>query len=248
VAKKNPDKEAQLQAQKKHDDLIRFAKEAKALCESVGKGEKSTLALGELLVKVRELKPEGGVIKWIQANVGRDISAVNRCKYALSLADPESTRNKRKSAELSLADSNIPPKDRHEPEDADKANWWELKDIRKEVSTLKKAVIDGNVQDAVTCRRIIKGAVDAMVKRAEYFAVKRGRMEHGRNLKASGDPAGEKILATEFDERTIHRELYSEQMPREERARGYEKTPPLDFTGHKQEEIAEKADAAGAGE
>jgi hypothetical protein len=235
-------------AKMQHDEeLVELGKRAKELCEEVEKGEKSTHALGEVLVKVRELKPEGGVIKWIQTNVGKSVSAVNRCKYALSLADPNSTRNKRKSAELlSLVDPNLPPKDPREPDDAAKANWWELKDIRKEVSILKKAVIDGNVQEAVTCRRIIMGAIDAMVKRTEYIAFKRDRKELARNLKASGSPAGEKMLATEFDERTIHSELYSEQMPREERTRGYVETPPLDFTG-RQAEMAEKADSTGAG-
>jgi hypothetical protein len=37
-------------------------------------------------------------------------------------------------------------------------------------------------------------------------------------------------------------------MPREERTRGYEQTLPLDFSGNEQAEIAEKADAVGAGE
>jgi hypothetical protein len=237
-------------AKKQHDEeLVELGKRAKELCKRVEKGEKSTLALGKLLLKVRELAPEGGVIKWIQTNVGRSVSAINRCKYALSLADPDSTRNKRKSAEfLSLADPNIAPRNRPEPDDGTKANWWELKDIRKEVSLLKKAVIDGNVEDAVACRCIIMGAVDAMVKRTERFAFKHARKELARKLKASGDPAGRKILATEFDERTIHSELYSEQIPREERTRGYEKTLPLDFTGSQQEETAEKANAVGAGE
>ena len=237
-------------AKQQHDEeLVELGKRAKELCEMVAKGEKSTLALGEVLVKVRDLGPEGGVIKWIQKNVGKSVSAVNRCKYALSLADPASTRNRRKSAELlSLVDPNIPPKDPREPNDAAKANWWELEDIRKELSILKKAVINSNVQDAVTCRRIIMGAVDAMVKRAEYFAFKRDRNELARNLKASGSPGGDRILTTEFDERTLDRELYSEQMPREERTRGYVETPPLDFTGSQHAEIEEKADAVGAGE
>jgi hypothetical protein len=241
-------KTTKITARESANELVELGKQVKALCKNVEKGEKSTRALGRLLIRVRKLEPEGGVIKWIQTNVGRNVSAINRCKYALSLADPDSTRNKRKRAELlSLADPNIAPRDRPEPDDATKASWWELKEISKEVSLLKKSVIEGNVEEAITCRRMIMSAVDAMVRRTEYFASKLARKEFARIQKASGSPSGEKILATEFDERTIHRELYSEQIPREERARGYEKTPSLDFTGRQQAEMAEKADATGAG-
>jgi hypothetical protein len=212
-------------AKKKHDDdLIKFAKKARDLYKRAEKGEKSLLALGKLLVEVKRHNPRGGLTQWIQENIGNDISTRNRCNYAKSLADPNSKRNKKRCSE---------------PKNAVKVNWYELRDIRKEITLLMNSVVIGNVKEAFTCRRIIMGAVDAMVKRTEYFAFKWARKEHAKNLKRSGNPIGEKILATEFDEH----EFYPAPMPREERARGYEKEPELDFTG---EEIAEKAKEATA--
>jgi hypothetical protein len=214
-----------------NDKLDQFAKRAKALCKKTEDSEKSTLELGKVLLEVRTYNPHGGLKKWIQENIGSDVSTMNRCKYAISLADPKSQRNQKRKSE---------------PKSEVKVNWGEQKDIRKELPRLMKAVVAGNVAEAEMCRNIIMGAVDAMVKRTEYFAFKRARNKHAINLKASGHPTGEKILATEFDGPTIDRELYSEQIPREARARGYEKTADLDFTGRQQAEKAEKAEKAAA--
>jgi hypothetical protein len=221
-------KEAGRLAQKKHDDELRqLAKEARDLHKKAEKSEESLFELGKLLLRVRDYGPPRGLKAWIEENIGKDISTRNRCNYAKSLADPNSKRNKKRGSE---------------PKNAVKVNWYELRDIRKEITLLMNSVVIGNVKEAVTCRRIIMGAVDAMVKRTEYFAFKWARKEHAKNLKKSGNPIGEKILATEFDEN----EFYPAQMPREERARGYEKEPELDFTGRQQAEIAEKAKEATA--
>jgi hypothetical protein len=94
VAKKLTQRE---QARKQRDDeLEKLAARAKDLHRKAAKSEKSAFALGEILVEVRDYNPHGGLTLWIQENIGKDKSTLNRCKYAISLADPKSERNNKK--------------------------------------------------------------------------------------------------------------------------------------------------------
>jgi hypothetical protein len=239
--KKTSMREARRLAQKKRgDDLIKFAKQAKALCKKVKKSEKSALELGKLLLKVREYNPKGGLKAWIEENIGKDISTRNRCNYAKSLADPNSTRNKKKEIDKNK-------------KYAARVNAKELKEIRIELSILMMSVFYGNVGEAVKSRAIIMSAVDRMVKKTEYMGDKRARKVYLHNLLASDDPqkraVGEKALDAEFNPLTLQAETFSAGRTAREKEDGFDSRvtePELDFTGRLSEDAAEKADAASA--
>ena len=78
--------------------LETLAAQAKRLCKKAKESEKSVRGLGEILVEVRKYNPHGGLTLWIRQNVGKDISTLNRCKYAISLVDPKSKRHTKKAA------------------------------------------------------------------------------------------------------------------------------------------------------
>ena len=105
------------------------------------------------------------------------------------------------------------------------------------------------------------GAVEVMVKRTEYSFSKRSRLTYARELKNSGNPLGDKILATESgNQEMLKREFgYGVLADRPLRPRRRRQQEPyldskgrwitgeqLDFTGRQQAEIA-KAAAAIAG-
>jgi hypothetical protein len=168
-------------AKKQHDEkLVEFAKRAKALCEEAEAGEKSTLALGKLLLKVKTYNPHGGLRKWIVKNIGSDVSTRNRCNYAMRLA-------------------------RRKPE-TKKAVQGEHTVILKKIRTALRAILDsietGDLTDVSINRDIVVTAMDALVKRAEVAAFSRNRKEYLENRSHSSTPekriAREKALAAEF--------------------------------------------------
>ena len=246
AVKEAPERHGEIQNYEPVAELRELAEQVKALYKKAEESEKSALELGKRLLEVKEYvkgRP-GGLKRWIKENIGQSLSTYNRCKYAQSLADPESTRGKKKS----------------ERDMATLLNWDELEDIRKDADLLVKATLRGDIQEAHMCRSIIMGAVEIMVKRTEYSFSKRSRQTYARELRNSGNPLGDKILATEFeDQEMLRREFgYSNSIltdrPRRPRRRArftpYEDSKgrwitgeQLDFTGRQQAEIAKAASA-----
>lgn len=243
MAKKNKIslKEARRLEQKKHDDELRqLAKRAKALCKKAKAGEKPAVALGRVLLKVKEYDPHGGLRAWIVENIGSDVSTRNRCNYAIKLA------KKPKSPDI---ETNEDKNKKY----AARVNAMELRDIRSELSILMMSVIYGKVGEAFKSREIIMSAVDRMVKKTEYLAVKRSRKVHLDNVVASDDPqkraVGEKAIEAEFNPFTLQAETFSAGRTARNKEDEFDSRvtePQLDFTGRLSEDAAKKADAASA--
>jgi hypothetical protein len=128
-------------------ELFKLAKQARRLYKQ---DQTSAKELGAVLLKVRGLKPEGGVIKWIRKNVGKDVKALNRCKYALSLVDPDSTRGKKSG--------------RNRTDSEFKKLIFE---VHKAFGDLVNHVKNSEVGAALTCRNIIVSRADELVQRAK---------------------------------------------------------------------------------
>jgi hypothetical protein len=185
-----------------YEELTEFAKKAKALCQQAKEGEKSTLALGKHLLAVQAYIKENNICRgemrrWIRAYVGRDVSTLNRCNYAMSLANPNSKRHKKerhitksKHARL-LSEINTA-----------------LRGILRAVETGELAgrpVGKDRLPNVSTNRETIVSAVDELVKLAEYMAFKKNRKDYlsdiaryGKTLEAQAN--GEMLLAREFPE------------------------------------------------
>lgn len=170
------------QARKQRDDeLEKLAAQAKDLHRKAAKSEKSALALGRILVEVRDYNPHGGLTLWIQENIGKDKSTLNRCKYAISLADPKSERNNKKKKA------------------AKRVHRENLEIIRASASTLLTSADKGDIEGATAARDKIITTVDDVMKQTELAWHKKARRLHLDKIIADGkqmSPSAPAELAT----------------------------------------------------
>lgn len=177
-------------------DMAELVARAKELNERVAKNETTARELGELLLVVRD-RHHYSLKSWIANYLGRDESTLNRCKYALSLADPASARNEKK---------------RNEKQNGpwSKVIIAAVMQIRKATSQFEKLVTAGDVAEVEELRESVIKALDKLVARANYMSIKKFRKMHLDAMAKSDNPktkaAGEKALAAEFNERTLLKE------------------------------------------
>lgn len=166
------------QARKKRDrELEELAVQAKDLHKKVAKSEKSALELGKILVEVRTYNPHGGLTLWIQENIGKDKSTLNRCKYAISLADPKSERNNKKKKV------------------AKRVHRENVEIIRAAASTLLTSANKGDIEGATAARDKIITTVDDVMKQTELNRYKKARRSHLDKIVADGKHTSPSTLA-----------------------------------------------------
>jgi hypothetical protein len=182
----------QVAANEKAAELSKLAEHAKSLCAQIEKGDKSARELGELLLKVKTYSPLGGLKKWIREQLGEDEITRNRCNYAISLANPNSTRNRQKKIHRSAVVFNA------------------VREITRALPAIETAVANGFTGEVERLRTIVISALDTLVKRADYMAYKKGRSLYLGKQARSADPqhraVAEKTFAREFNESTLMKE------------------------------------------
>jgi hypothetical protein len=182
----------QVAANDKAIALAELAEQAKSLCIQIEKGDKSARELGELLLKVKTYGPPRGLKNWIQTNLGTDEVTRNRCNYAISLANPNSARNRKKQIHTSAV------------------VFHAVREIRQVLPKMEKAVANGFTGEVERLRAIVITDLDKLVKRANYMANRIGRELYLRKQAQSDDPRlrafAEKVLSQEFNDRTLMKE------------------------------------------
>jgi hypothetical protein len=178
LAKEAPRKRYDYVANEPIAELRKLGEQVRALYKKMEENEVSALELGKLLLDVQDHvkgRP-GGLKRWIEQCIGDDISTRNRCKYAISLADPDSTRNQKKGKQNSSSGG----------------VWRAIKEIRKAVSILEKAVEAGDIEVGTGMRDLILSKIENLMKRMEETRFKKLRrlrldktVQAGKKLTAS---------------------------------------------------------------
>ena len=158
------------QARRERDrELETLATKAKDLHRRANKGEKAARELGEILIRVRRYNPHGGLTLWIREKIGKDISTLNRCKYAISLVDPKSSRN-----------------NPNKKKPAKRVHRENLEIIRAAASTLLRSAEKGDIESANTARNKIISTVDAVMRQTERNRSEKIRRSHLDKAVADG--------------------------------------------------------------
>jgi hypothetical protein len=170
----------QVAANERVTALAELAAEAKALCTRAEQHEKTARELGELLLKVKQYSPHGGLRKWIREQIGDDVATRNRCNYALSLANPNSKRNQKR------VNKNASP------------TFRALKALRRSFSFLALAVDAGDSEVGIAMRDTILSSLEKLMKLMAANRHKKLRRYHLDNQVAAGkelSPAAQAELA-----------------------------------------------------